>query len=292
VVIIALLGLGGIAYALTNGGLEVLSLRRRSADREIVSRFSEAAYEEVITLSDVTLAEHAMDGIALVLGGFARFYEGVSQVTVEEKAGLIDQSIIFLRRARLLNETPLEAQVHYVLGKAYFHKGPFFADMTVQFLERALASGYQADDAYEYLGLAYAQLGDLERSASNFVIAAQRQPSDLLYLTVAQTYKELGDYQAAESYLRKAVEASEDDYMRYRARIELASVLTELKEFEAAEELLREILEGNPGSADAHYYLGVIYDSTGSPERARFQWREARRIDPNHVEALRRLGGN
>lgn len=292
IAIVALLGIGGVAYALANGGLAVLSLRRRAVDQDIVEQFSRQAYEEVIALADATLAEHPMHDIALVLGGFARFYAGVNQVNAEEKSRLIDESVRYLRRARLLPKTPLEREVHYVLGKAYYHKGPFYADLTVENLERALALGYESDDAYEYLGLAYAQLGDLERSVANFVIAAERNPSDLLFLTVAQTYEELEDFALAESYLRKAIAAAEDDYMRYKAQIDLASVLMESRQFDEAERLLSEILESNPRSADAHYLLGVVYDETGNPERARFEWREARRIDPNHVEALRSLGGN
>jgi tetratricopeptide (TPR) repeat protein len=233
-----------------------------------------------------------MHDLSLVLGGFARFYAGVNQVNVERKSQLIDESITYLRRAKLLPRTPMEAQVEYILGKAYYHKGPFFADLTVDHLENALAAGYDSGDTYEYLGLAYAQLGDLERSVTNFEIAAERQPTDLLYLTVAQTYQQLDDYTEAENYLRKAIAASEDDYMRYRARIELVEVLVVSEQFGPAERLLDQILEANPESADAHYYLGVVYDATGNPERARFEWREARRIDPNHVEALRRLGGS
>ena len=52
------------------------------------------------------------------------------------------------------------------------------------------------------------------------------------------------------------------------------------------------ILEENPRSADAHFYLGELFQERGETERARFEWREAFRIDPNHLEAIQRLQKN
>jgi superkiller protein 3 len=68
--------------------------------------------------------------------------------------------------------------------------------------------------------------------------------------------------------------------------------LIDAARYDEAEAVFREILDANPDSADAHYFLGNIFEARGDEEQARFQWREAFEIDPNHAEALRKLQNN
>jgi tetratricopeptide (TPR) repeat protein len=49
------------------------------------------------------------------------------------------------------------------------------------------------------------------------------------------------------------------------------------------------LLQVNESSAAARFGMGEVYLAQGERERARFEWREALRLDPNHIESLQRL---
>ena len=83
-----------------------------------------------------------------------------------------------------------------------------------------------------------------------------------------------------------------DEYLDLVLRNELAWVLILQDRLEEAERLLDRIIEQHPDSADAVYYLGVVYERTGRPVEARSMWRQARDIDPDHLEALRSLANS
>ena len=58
-----------------------------------------------------------------------------------------------------------------------------------------------------------------------------------------------------------------------------------------AEDQYKKIIEINPASADAHYFLGEIYLKYGKEVEARAEWRKAEKIDPSHYGARLRLYG-
>jgi tetratricopeptide (TPR) repeat protein len=178
-----------------------------------------------------------------------------------------------------------------VLGKAYYHRGRFYYDLAVEHMARSVELGYSAEDTQEYLGMAYARLGRYEDSVESFSRALERNPSDLLYLTVADTYMEAGRHSRAESYLEDAIAATDDGFLTQRARFMLGEVYIQEGRLEAAQRQFELIIDSNAKSAEAHYQLGRVYDLMGDTERARYEWRETIRIDPNHAGALRSLQG-
>ena len=249
-------------------------------------------YGAIIDRSSDVLEETPLDESALVLGGFSYFYDGVNQVSDEEKREYLDRAIVLLRKALVLRRTPLQAQVHYVLGKAYYHRGDFYYDLAVEHMRRSVDQGYVADDTYEYLGMAYARLGRYEKSVESFSTAIERNPSDLLYLTVAETYMQAGCHAEAESYLMEAVSTTDDEFLVQRARFMLGEVYIQEGQLEEAQRQFELVIDSNAKSAEAHYQLGRVYDLMGNTERARYEWRETIRIDPNHAGALESLQGN
>jgi tetratricopeptide (TPR) repeat protein len=258
---------------------------------DLASLWKAQQYTQLIAAADDELRNDPMNGIALVFDGFASFYVGVTQVTQEEKLNYIDRSIISLRRALLLPHPPYDAQIHYVLGKAYYQKGEYFTDLAISNLKQAVAMGYNASDTNEYLGLAYNRLGMYKDGVGYFLKAVTQNPKDVLYLTIAQTYFQLGDNQAATTYVEKAIAASSDDFLVQKARFLLGDIYRKENKLDTAEQEYRKILEKNPQSGEAHYYLGEIYSARGDRAHARAEWREALRIDPNNQDAYKRLRG-
>ena len=291
VVGLALIAMAGGALLVLRA-MDVAPVGIRGRNTELLRLWNETEYEEVLRIAESVLGSDPLDGEALTFGGFARFYLGVQAPDRAEQLEHLHQAIVMLRRALHVPYAPLAAERDYVLAKAYFHRGDEYVDLAAYYMERSLHAGYDAPDTRTYLGLAHAALGQHEQSVEWFKEAierAQPEEADAVRLRTADSYIALGDFEAAGNVLQHVIEALDDEFLVLIARNQLASVLIRAERLDAAESLLNETLELFPQSADAMYYLGIVYDETGRGVQARNLWRTAREIDPNHTDALIRL---
>jgi tetratricopeptide (TPR) repeat protein len=242
-------------------------------------------YDEVIDRCDEQLEDDPLDATLLAYRGFAYFYKGVSEVTLEERIPYLDEAIVSLRRAKLSAAGSRRSEVDYILGKAYYHKGKYYYDLTLEYLQAALAAGYQPEDIYDYLGLAATQLDRLEEGLEYFQRALEINPTDLLLLTIGQTYFQAEAKQEAEEYLLRAVNKTEDPAVEIRARFLLGQMYFDREDYFKAEGQYSQILALDPNSSDAYYYLGEIYSNMNDAVKARAYWRKALVIDPSHYGA-------
>ena len=242
-------------------------------------------YDEVISRCDEQLKSASLNEMLLAYRGFAHFYKGVSEVTLEERIPYLDEAIVSLRRAKLGSAGSWSTEVDYILGKAYYHRGKYYYDLSLQYLQAALAAGYQPEDIYDYLGLAATQLDLLDEGLGYFQQALQINPTDLLLLTIGQTYFQAERYQEAEEYLLRAVNKTEDEAVEIRARFLLGQMYFDREDYFKAEDQYSEILKADPNSSDGYYYLGEIYSNMNDPVKARAHWRKALVIDPSHYGA-------
>ncbi|MDR1626118.1 MAG: tetratricopeptide repeat protein [Spirochaetia bacterium] len=279
---------GGGAWFLSRRQTDLSSLGV-SARQRLLALWQAKDYQEIIRVTENELRLNPMDADCLVFNGFAHFYAGVNLMAAEEKLLHIDAAIRSLRRVRLHEAPPLAGEVDYVLGKAYYQKGEYYADLSVQCMVSSIDKNFLGQDSYEYLGFAYNTLGEYGRSIEFLLKASQTNPSDLLYLALAQTYYQTGDRAAAEEYLDRAINKSSDAALIQKARSILGDIYLQDREYLKAEAQYLKIIETNPQSADANFFLGEIYFSMGDPIKARASWRRAIRIDPNHFGAKTRL---
>jgi tetratricopeptide (TPR) repeat protein len=270
-------------------GLKFFPSTDAAEQKTLLDLWNSKSYLEIVRYTENVLKKKPMDPYSLVFQGFAYFYAGVNQTTVEEKISFMDRTIIALRRAKLNEQLPLKGEVDYILGKAYYHKGVHFADLSAKYMLEAIDGRYIGQDSYEYLGLSYSVIGEYSESLKYFLKAIESNPTDLLFLTVAQTYYQLGDKVAAEEYLMRAVNKSTDPALTQKARFLLGDIYFQNKEYIKSEEQYVKILENNPQSPDAYFFLGEIYHALGDTVKARASWRRTLRIDPNYFGALRRL---
>jgi len=255
----------------------------------VLELWKNGSYDEIIANGKEQLKAVPMDVGTLVFSGFAYFHKGVSEVTVEKKLPLINQSIISLRKALLLPDVPLIPQIHYILGKAYFHKGKFYSELAILHLQEAERLGYSATDINEYLGLSYSLVARYSEASQEFLKAVEKSPSDLLLWTLGETYFQMQQMDDAISYLHKAINKTKDRGLEQRCRFLLGDIYTKQKEFDGAQTEYNTILSKNENSADAHYYLGEIENLKGNKDAARAEWRKAFKIDPLHFNANQRL---
>ncbi len=238
----------------------------------------------MITAANTVLVGDPLNAIALSYKGFASFYKASAQDAAEEKMPSLDQSIVSLRRARLVG-APFNGEIDYVLGKAYFNKGKYYYDLSIASMESSIAKGYIQKDSYEYIGQAYSQLGDNDKAMENFLIALKDDTGDLLLLTIGQTYYQMKRTSDAIDYLLRTLNKTEDKDIEERARFLLGGIYLDTAELFKAEEQFAAIVKIDPQSADAHYNLGEVYAKMNDPVKARAEWRNALIIDPTHYGA-------
>ena len=242
-------------------------------------------YDGVIDICRKRLADNPVDPQALALSGFSHFYMALGEYSEEEKIAFIDQALIDLRKANIVESRPYPFEIEYILGKAYFHKGKFYMDQAIRHLTNAVEAGYIPQDIYEYMGLAYAEMGKPKEGISYFLLAAENNSSEVLLMAIAQAYYKLNDKKSSEEYLIRTINKTEEQAIENKARFMLAQIYLDREEYIKSENQYKLILENNPSSADAHYYLGIIYEKMNDTVKARAEWRKALQNDPSHYGA-------
>jgi tetratricopeptide (TPR) repeat protein len=255
----------------------------------IIALWKQKDFKSILNLTSGYLKKYPIDSFALSFNGFSSFYLALQQAKNEDMLPYIDQSIISLRKALLDSNNPLKGELQYVLGKAYYHKGRYYSDSAVQYLETSLKSYKVNQDVYEYLGLSYAQMGKYAQSVEMFRKAMKYNSSDILMLTLAQSYIRLNDLSQAETQLQQAIEKTKDITIEEKSRFLLGDIYVKQKSYAKAIEEFESIIAKNASSADAYYNLGLIYQEMGDAVKARAVWRKAIRVDPMHSAARLRL---
>jgi tetratricopeptide (TPR) repeat protein len=274
--------------------------------KELMEYWNAGSFDRVFSAGGAALVSRPLDYFFLTLYGFSAYQLGIVQINSHDTLQYIDQSIWALRKALLQKAAAGDGRVYYVLGKAYYYKGPGYADLAVKYLEKAEELAYGAEDIPEYLGLAYAAVRDYRSSVAAFSLALGRPggaaedggaitadaaggASDVLLLSIARSYLALNELENARAYLVLCVEGTMDSAVRIPARFLLGEVLGKTGDSGGAEAQYVAILEEGGENAEARYQIGVLYASRGETTRARAEWRRAVWADASHAGARARL---
>jgi tetratricopeptide (TPR) repeat protein len=274
--------------------------------RELLDLWNNGDYEECARLSGLRLQDKPVDYFLLTIHGFSAYQLGIVQINSHDTLQYIDKSIWSLRKAMLQKAGAEDGRVYYVLGKAYYYKGPGYADLAVKYLTKSRELAYGAEDIPEYLGLAYAAVRDYRSSVAAFSLAFDRPggvvesggaitedaaggASDVLLLSIARSYLALNELENARAYLVLCIEGTMDSVVRIPARFLLGEVLGKTGDSAGAEAQYVAILEEVGENAEARYQIGVLYASRGETTRARAEWRRAVWADASHAGARARL---
>jgi tetratricopeptide (TPR) repeat protein len=282
------------------GGFLLFSGKRSGASdtKDLVRFWKEGSYQQAFDVSEAELEKAPMDFFLLMVHGFSSYQLALAQINNFDTLGYIERAIWALRKAQLTRQGENDPRIKYVLGQAYFYKGPAFADLCIKYLEEALAASYEAEDIPQFLGLAYASVHDYRSSVEAFSQALKAGeeaggPSDILLLAIARSYLELEESETAKPYLMRAVEISRDFTAISTARLMLANILTTSGDFPGAEQQILAVITEGGNSAEAHFELGELYNAVDNPARdyykARAEWRKATALDPNFMPARARL---
>lgn len=224
-----------------------------------------------------------------IMNGFSAYYLGEAQIISKDINFYNDQAIFKLRRSLLFKPDDMVERIYYALGKAYYTKGSYYGDLSVFFLNKAKELNYNPVDIHEYLGLAYASIGDYRNSVIAFTSGLGQNPSDLLLLAISRSYLKLNEPNSAKPYLYRCINNSKDVTLVIQARLLAAEMLKMTGDTNASKEQYISILALDENNATAHFELGELYSETGDIVKARAEWRKALKIDPTHHSARARL---
>lgn len=276
-------------------GVGVRNIARSNKDpripkRTVIEQWNGKDYSAVSASCDTSLAASPLDPFYLTFKGLASFYLGMAESDGEKRLEYMDQSIFALRKALLDARAPLRPEATYILGKAYFHKGVDFYDESITTLLESVKLKYAAADIWEYLALASQGIGELKQSAGYFDQAMAAKPdSPELMIAAASVALQTGDAAKAEALALKALSTTSDEYLAERSNFVLGDIYRASGRMTEALARYDAIKEKNPESADAWYYEGLVFQSSGDPIKARAAWRKAVSIDPMHSGARQKL---
>lgn len=267
-------------------------IMKKPSNNEIIEEmWQNGKYSDLIRYCEGFLEEYPDNFDVMMFRGFASFYQGASFVNLEEQLPFMDAAVFYLRKAVLFENEKMRPQIDYVLGKAYYHKGKYYNDLSVKYLESAVARGYTGTDIWEYLALAYGKLGNREKSAEYFEVAVKVNPSDILFSLLAQIYIDMDNFEKAEEYLLMSNNKTSNPKVEEKNLFLLGQIYENKNDLIKTEECYRKIIEINPRSADAFYKLGLLYEKEKDSIKARSEWRKALRIDPEHYGVRLKLFG-
>ncbi len=267
----------------------ILPIAATARPQDAIELWGTGDYEEVVRVTTEQLLEFPLDAAALALRGFSYFYLAVQMVNLDERNDLLLGAIQDLRKALLLENNELETEIRYVLGKAYFHRGPFFYDSAIEELQRARELGLEQLDLFEYLALTHRDLGRFEESIEYFQMAIALADEAIHKVSLADIFIDLSRYDNADRLLAEVVEEASDVTLLQDALLSQGLSYRRQGRHPDALFAYERILELNESSAEAHFGMGEVYLAQNETDRARFEWREAIRLDPNHIESLQRL---
>jgi len=251
--------------------------------------WNEKDYRSVYDNSGKILTRRPLDGEVLALHGFSSYYLYNEQTDPETAQNFLADSIVSLRNAWYRVSDAEKPRIAYILGKCYYQRGYYYADLAVKYLNFAYSAGLKFDDLAEFRGLSASLLGDYQTSIASFTEALAIHPSDLLLFTLARNYLKAGEPEKAKQYLYETLRTTGDELLMLKCRVELANAFLGENKLAEAQSEFDAILEKDPNSADAHYGLGVIYETQGDLIRARAEWRKAIRANPVHPGARAKL---
>ncbi len=235
------------------------------------------------------LEHRPLDGAVLAMHGFSAYYIYTGQINVTDEQNYLNTAVTSLRKAwyRVVEEE--KPEIAYVLGKTYYQKGFYYADLALKYLYYARNSGADYPDIPEFCGLSLVLLEEYEDAVEFFTEALANKPSDLLLYTLADTYAKIPDYMKAKQYFTETLRITQDDLLKLKCHNAMGGIFLSEKLYPEAEAEFKSIIEKDPDSADAYFGLGLIQESQGDIVKARAQWRKALKLNPSHAGAREKL---
>ncbi|MCK5568306.1 MAG: tetratricopeptide repeat protein [Spirochaetes bacterium] len=268
----------------------VNSYRILSNDYRFLERNLESGnYNMVIHEGTPYLEKRPYNDRLLRYVGEAYYYISTG-LTGEEKRESINKAILFLRKGIVLSQfDEVLTKSYFLLGMAYFNKGPNHYELAAEYLSKSFENGYNDNSLFEILGYCYFKLGLLDEAIDYLEKAKVMTPKDIVHLFLAFAYKNKGLFESAIREFDYLIAKSRDDVILEEAFAARAWIDFQEERFEQSKHNLNKVFNLNKNSAYAHFWMGNIYEKKGDLISARKEWRLALKIDPKHIGAIEKL---
>ena len=273
------------------GRLDFINYRHNKIDTQLSLQkmWEDNDFYSIVEVTEEGLADKPLHLNYLLYNGLSHYYLASASPNKEEQEYHIENSIISLRKL-LLTDKPLQVvNIYLTLGKAYYHKDQLYYTQAIAYIENALSLGLEDTEAYQYLGAAYAHSGQYDKSIEYLSRAAQNSTSFPLNLALAKIYVVSGQLESAHELYTQFAQESLSNRETQQLQILHAEILIAQQQYTQAQTQLEQIIATYPNIADAYFQLGQAHFHLDQIDRARFNWRTALKIDPNHTEALHQL---
>ena len=256
---------------------------------ELATLWEEQNYQEIGELTTNFLKETPLNSNYLFYNGISNFYHALTLVNHDEQQERLDGALYSLRKLLYASPIGYTNRIQYIIGKIYFHKGPFYYDLAEKYLSLVDQSAFKAADIVEYLGVIYLDTERQQAGIEYLLRAIVDNPSDLLYYTVATAYEDLGDYKNSLEYYQFCLLLTKDKILTQKSLIGQGRVFFAMNDLEQAKQILQQVLSDNTQAAEAYFYLGEIYALEEDLVKARANWRKAYNQNKTFIPALERL---
>ncbi|KTD49722.1 protein with TPR motifs (protein-protein interaction motif) [Legionella quinlivanii] len=154
--------------------------------------------------------------------------------------------------------------------------------------EQLLNTNPRNERALQYLGLAYAQLGDMANAVLFMKQSLQLKPDNPVLLNnLGNAYKNIHDFDQAISHYKEALHYNKE---YAQAHCNLAGVYAIQGNYFQALEHYRQAVHAEPDFILAHFNLGLLLLKNNQLTPAKIQFKNVLALDPSHVEAQFYLG--
>lgn len=254
--------------------------------KEIYDDWQTSSYTSVHLKSARLLQDDPFNPELLAFNGFSSYYIYVSESEDASTLGYLENAVISLRQAMYFADKKDIPKIAYILGKAYYQKGEYYADLALKYLEIAEnsqeAGEHNFSDLQEFKGMASVSLKQFEKAVNSFTQALKETSSPFLLYVLAETYMKMKDFQNAKQYFFQTITKTQDEILQLKCRYQIGTILFDENDFEGAKREFVAILEKDEASAEAHYGLGLVFEKEGDMVRARSEWRRALKANPLH----------
>lgn len=157
------------------------------------------------------------------------------------------------------------------------------AETALNYYEESKTQNPQNAAAYAALGGAYEELDRTDLALQNYSEAVKFN-SNLkeIYAPLGAIYYQKGEIAKADEFLSKAAPNEQTEYM-------IGMIRYKQSRYKEAEDALNKSLKIKP-TAEAHYYLGEVYDKLNQPGESITEYTEATAMNPRYAEAWFDLG--
>ncbi|WKC58250.1 lipopolysaccharide assembly protein LapB [Borrelia sp. P9F1] len=260
-------------------------------------------YKEIIDYAEDGLRANKFDFNLNLLLGFSYFYYSLMLNDSSLKTHFLDNSIERLRFLMSINDDIPMSSLYYILGKAYSHKGEYYSELSVKYLNKALhlnTFDFMSikEDIFEYLGYSYQLLKDYRSSLTFFMKAYNENKSDLVLWSLAYINYKIGDIDKSVEYINKFIgeenesfsgEKSDDNLMQ-KVYLLYGDIYLDQGDYGGAFGCYDKVLKINSLNPNVYVRIGDIYRRRDRDyPKARKYWREALSINPYLEEARERL---